>query len=354
MPALVVAAGVTGSAIALPLLGAGSATAAESTTWDRVAECESGGLWSADTGNGYYGGLQLSQKTWEEFGGDQYASRADLASRSQQIAVAEKVLAARGAEAWAACAKIAGLPLPGESGKTGTPDGAEKPATGGTGTGDQDSKADKAESTDKADKSVGADVKKEKEKKGEESPSSSPASPSPARTESQSPAPSTAPTQGVGSGADRDPAAGTGKHRGQPAPEGTTPEGATPDPSATAPEAGTGTPAEGTDGADGTDSTSGVDDRAADAGHASRGGGGARDGAPGGVGGGTEGAEGAAPGGKVSPSSYTVRSGDSLWGIAEREGADGGWVTLYEKNKKVVGDDPDLIHPGQKLDLSVS
>ncbi|WP_143665945.1 transglycosylase family protein, partial [Streptomyces griseus] len=55
-PAIVVAAGVTGSAIAIPLLGASGAHAAEASTWDRVAECESGGMWSADLGNGYYGG----------------------------------------------------------------------------------------------------------------------------------------------------------------------------------------------------------------------------------------------------------------------------------------------------------
>ncbi|WP_237527085.1 transglycosylase family protein, partial [Streptomyces sp. SID2119] len=60
-PAIVVAAGVTGSAIAIPLLGAAGAHAADATTWDRVAECESGGMWSADLGNGYYGGLQFSQ-----------------------------------------------------------------------------------------------------------------------------------------------------------------------------------------------------------------------------------------------------------------------------------------------------
>ncbi|WP_158685187.1 transglycosylase family protein [Streptomyces pristinaespiralis] len=89
-PALIVAAGVTGSAIAIPLLGAGSASAADASTWDRVAECESGGAWSADFGNGFYGGLQFSKETWAAYGGTAYAPSADLASRSQQIAVAEK------------------------------------------------------------------------------------------------------------------------------------------------------------------------------------------------------------------------------------------------------------------------
>ncbi|WP_301252160.1 transglycosylase family protein, partial [Streptomyces somaliensis] len=108
-PALVVAAGVTGSAIALPLLGAGTASAADAATWDRVAECETGGMWSADLGNGYYGGLQLSQEDWQAYGGTAYAPRADLATRAQQIAVAEKVLTAEGSTAWETCAPIAGL-----------------------------------------------------------------------------------------------------------------------------------------------------------------------------------------------------------------------------------------------------
>lgn len=108
-PALLVAAGVTGSAIAIPLLGAASANAADGTTWDKVAECESGGSWSADTGNGYYGGLQISQEDWDKYGGGQYAYSADEASRSQQISVAEKILADRGTTPWATCALLSGL-----------------------------------------------------------------------------------------------------------------------------------------------------------------------------------------------------------------------------------------------------
>jgi hypothetical protein len=71
--------------------------------WNSVAQCESGGNWSINTGNGYYGGLQFSQSTWDAFGGGAYASRADLATPSQQIAVAEKVLADQGAGAWPVC-----------------------------------------------------------------------------------------------------------------------------------------------------------------------------------------------------------------------------------------------------------
>ncbi|MGQ4515217.1 transglycosylase family protein [Streptomyces sp. DW26H14] len=109
-PAIVVAAGVTGSAIAIPLLGAASASAADASTWDKVAACESGGVWSANLSNGYFGGLQISQDTWDQFGGSAYASRPDLATKSQQIAVAEKILAGEGSQTWADCADTAGLP----------------------------------------------------------------------------------------------------------------------------------------------------------------------------------------------------------------------------------------------------
>ncbi|MFF2996920.1 transglycosylase family protein [Streptomyces sp. NPDC057950] len=108
-PALIVAAGVTGSAIVIPLLAAASANAADGTTWDRVAQCESGGAWSANESNGYYGGLQLDQGNWEAHGGLEYAPTADQASRSQQIAVAEKVLADKGLAAWPACGPLSGL-----------------------------------------------------------------------------------------------------------------------------------------------------------------------------------------------------------------------------------------------------
>ncbi|WAP54027.1 transglycosylase family protein [Streptomyces sp. S465] len=92
-----------GVGIVLPLLGTGTAHAAPVDTWDRVATCESGGNWRINTGNGYYGGLQFSQHTWEAFGGTAYAPRADLASKAQQIAVAEAVLREQGPGAWPVC-----------------------------------------------------------------------------------------------------------------------------------------------------------------------------------------------------------------------------------------------------------
>ncbi|MFI1397366.1 transglycosylase family protein [Streptomyces sp. NPDC020681] len=96
-------AGVTGVAVAAPLLGATSASAATNAEWDQVAQCESGGNWSINTGNGYYGGLQFSASTWAAYGGTAYAATADQASKSQQIAIAEKVLAGQGKGAWPSC-----------------------------------------------------------------------------------------------------------------------------------------------------------------------------------------------------------------------------------------------------------
>ncbi|MGW2045214.1 transglycosylase family protein [Streptomyces sp. NPDC001858] len=96
-------AGVTGVAIAAPLMAAGNASAATAAEWDAVAQCESGGNWSINTGNGYYGGLQFSASTWAAYGGTQYAAQADQASKAQQITVAEKVLAGQGKGAWPVC-----------------------------------------------------------------------------------------------------------------------------------------------------------------------------------------------------------------------------------------------------------
>ncbi|MEU5973989.1 transglycosylase family protein [Streptomyces sp. NPDC047315] len=316
-PALVVAAGVTGSAIAIPLLGAGSASAADSAVWDRVAECESAGQWSANTGNGYFGGLQFSQETWEAFGGTQYAVRADLASRSQQIAVAEKVLAAQGSQAWSSCGANAGLP------------GSEKP---------------------KLD--LGA---------------------LPVPTAPTTPSPG--PTQGVGNGVA--PGAGTdegkkagGKHRGPAATE-TPAAPASPEPSGAV------------EGADAGASAGTGERRASDDTRASRsdtpgrgdsvqpGDPGKAVGAPakgqqgdGSTGAGAEANKKDADGKKddagasadtatASPGTYTVRPGDNLWAIADAQDLPGGWPALYEANRDAVGADPDLILPGQNLDLGV-
>jgi hypothetical protein len=89
-------AGLAGAAVATPLIGATSASAATSSQWDQVAQCESGGNWSVNTGNGYFGGLQFSSSTWAAYGGTAFAPTADKAGKAQQIQVAEKVLASQG------------------------------------------------------------------------------------------------------------------------------------------------------------------------------------------------------------------------------------------------------------------
>ncbi|MFE5616546.1 transglycosylase family protein [Streptomyces sp. NPDC056524] len=96
-------AGIAGVAVAAPLMTAGSASAATASEWDKVAQCESGGNWSINTGNGYYGGLQFSASTWAAYGGTAYAATADQASKSQQITIAEKVLSGQGKGAWPSC-----------------------------------------------------------------------------------------------------------------------------------------------------------------------------------------------------------------------------------------------------------
>ncbi|MEU3228078.1 transglycosylase family protein [Streptomyces sp. NPDC006976] len=120
--------GVTGAAVAVPLMGATGASAASVATWDAVAQCESGGNWSINTGNGYYGGLQFSQSSWAAAGGTQYAPRADLATKAQQIATAEKLLAIQGPGAWS-CAGAGNLSNDGVDPGVDTGSGAAKTET---------------------------------------------------------------------------------------------------------------------------------------------------------------------------------------------------------------------------------
>ncbi|MFE7778011.1 transglycosylase family protein [Streptomyces sp. NPDC057445] len=291
-PALIVAAGVTGSAIAIPLLGAGSASAADTTTWDRVADCESGGMWSADLDNGYYGGLQLSQEQWDEFGGTTYAPRPDLASRSQQIAVAEKVLAAQGPSAWASCAAITGL----------TTGGAKAQVDPGVTLGVQE-EVDPPSFGDGRDSVVtdpSASASPESSKPSTDS-SASPETSEPAGSRQEPSAPESAEGADPAEGAD----SGAGKHRGTAATDEDEP------------------------------GNSGSSDSERDSGrHASRGDGSARDVA-------------------ATPGEYTVRPGDNLWAIADANEVPGGWPALYEANEDVVGSDADLILPGQSLDLGL-
>lgn len=71
--------------------------------WDALAGCEAGGNWAINTGNGYFGGVQFDQNTWERNGGLRYAQRADLATREEQIAIAEVTRARQGWGAWPTC-----------------------------------------------------------------------------------------------------------------------------------------------------------------------------------------------------------------------------------------------------------
>ena len=123
---------LAGIVVGAPLALATPAQAAPN--WDALAQCESGGNWSINTGNGYSGGLQFAPSTWAAYGGKQYASSAAGASREQQIAVAERVLAGQGPGAWPACTRKTGWNNgAGASGAKAAPKAApkaaQKPAT---------------------------------------------------------------------------------------------------------------------------------------------------------------------------------------------------------------------------------
>ncbi|MGA5808013.1 transglycosylase family protein [Streptomyces cellulosae] len=294
-PALLVAAGVTGSAIAIPLLGAGAANAADGDTWDRVAECESGGSWSQNTGNGYYGGLQLTQDDWENYGGLEFAPSADAASRNQQITVAERILADQGVGKWRACGLLTGLNqdtaspnvdpgvptdddrddsllgLGGTSSSSGSVKSGDSSASSSpSATSGSSGSSGKATSDTGAGASPSASVTPE----GDESDKSGQGTGSSAVTESED--------------------SGSGRHRGPGAEEGAT--------------ADAGTPSSGRHASRSADTPAGIDD-----------------------------------------DRYIVQTGDSLTSIADSLALTGGWTALYVENQQVIGDDPNLILPGQRL-----
>ena len=105
---------LAGGALTVTALAAGgvavaTGAGASDTVWDRVAMCESSGDWDINTDNPFYGGLQFTYDTWKGFGGQQYATTADQATKSEQIAVAQEVLKVQGPGAWPVCSKEAGL-----------------------------------------------------------------------------------------------------------------------------------------------------------------------------------------------------------------------------------------------------
>jgi resuscitation-promoting factor RpfA len=126
------AAAATALAFGIAVAGVAPAEAA-TTVWDKLAQCESGGNWKINTGNGYYGGVQFSARTWKAYGGATYASRANLATKAEQIAIARRVLAGQGPGAWPVCGRRAGLTKSnGKANKYATP--ATNPGVTTTGT----------------------------------------------------------------------------------------------------------------------------------------------------------------------------------------------------------------------------
>lgn len=89
-------------AISIVFIALATAPVANATNWDAIAQCESGGNWHINTGNGYYGGLQFTLGTWRANGG---RGRPDTASREEQIRVAENVLRTQGIGAWPVCGR---------------------------------------------------------------------------------------------------------------------------------------------------------------------------------------------------------------------------------------------------------
>lgn len=357
-PAIVVAAGVTGSALALPLLASGSASAADAATWDRVAECESGGQWSANFGNGMYGGLQFTQDSWERNGGLAYAPSPDLASRAQQIAIADTALAG-GSNDWATCAPIAGLANDGKvTGVNPGPATATKAPTGPV-----------AESNRTAGVPVTPSETAAAEKSAEKAAKATEAAESP-RTASKTPAasatpvsptapvgptaPATAATTPAASGTATTPATPVG-----PTTPGTPTTPAAPDasltpgsPGAPKDDASSATPGTGKHRGDAAPEETGKTDTSVDSGrHASSTDKLAE----------TPAATPVADEAKKSDTTdsqgasdaYTVRPGDNLSEIAQENELPGGWNALYDANRGTVGTDPDLIVPGQSLDLTI-
>jgi hypothetical protein len=104
MRTLVSAAALTAATLTPVVATAGSADAASVRKWDRIAHCESGGRWHINTGNGYYGGLQISRSTWNGYGGRKFAYLPSRATKREQIRIAERIQNGQGWGAWPSCA----------------------------------------------------------------------------------------------------------------------------------------------------------------------------------------------------------------------------------------------------------
>jgi resuscitation-promoting factor RpfA len=342
-PPFIIAAGVASSAIAIPLLGASAANAAD-TPWDRVAECESGGSWSTNSHDGYYGGLLISQADWEKYGGLTYAQRADEASRSQQIAVAEKILASQGTAPWATCAVPSELTrhsgsVPVDTGVANDPSStrdSDRSSHFGSGSyehGLSNSGPWQSNLSDSASRPTpSARSSIDPSDPAAASPSSSGPSDSPVSI-STDPAPTLPAAKECCVTSDEP----TGPGRGNKETVGTTPS--------TPPEAGesdTGQAIPSWSLVDtGTDtSTRGAStgrhrgDRAQEA---------PKDGPV------SSGRHASRTDKPMTGEVHTVRAGDTLTSIAHALGVRGGWPALYAQNEAVIGPNPDHILPGQSV-----
>ncbi|GAA2839340.1 hypothetical protein GCM10010441_74730 [Kitasatospora paracochleata] len=378
----IAAASVAGVGIALPLMAVGAAHAAPVSTWEKVAECESGGNWSADAGDGYYGGLRLTSATWAAYGGTEFAPRADQATRSQQIAVAERVLAAEGTGAWASCAQQSGLSIASAPGQLDTNDSADETGSlrGSRGAETVGAQPDGSHPTTKAapvfpgyggyDLHSGVywyqkdgnwywtshrDVYEQNTLSAARTPAAGDTAQAPATTAPTTPAqPDTAtptdptsPTATPTLPGDQGDQGNQGNHNGQNG------QGATTTPSPTDPSTGapttapTGTPAPGNQGNQGDQGNQGN--------HNGQGATTAPGATPSTATATTPPAAqadaAATPASPPAPQPYTVHSGDTLSTIAANQNVQGGWSQLYQANQGVVGQNPDLIQPGQVLHL---
>jgi resuscitation-promoting factor RpfA len=294
---------MAGAVVGAPLATAGTAQAASDGVWDKVAKCESGGNWAINTGNGFQGGLQFTQSTWRSFGGTSFAPSANRASREEQIAVAEKVLAGQGWGAWPVCSRKANA--------TGQPATQRTVVARAVGT--------KSTTHTPVPSSTGRHALKPSQPGDHALPHP------PAAVTAQPPAQGAVPVTQVAArlapllapAAPTAAAAITALPRTAPpavAPAPVVPVQAVrpaPAPAAPAPAAPAPAPADGTEQV---------------AAHA--------------------------PAAVPAPRTYQVRAGDTLTSIARTQNVPGGWQAIYNANRPALSRDANLIKPGQQLALS--
>ncbi|WP_170970653.1 LysM peptidoglycan-binding domain-containing protein [Streptomyces zhaozhouensis] len=307
----------------MPLLSAGSASAVSDDAWDRAAECESGGRWSANDGNGQFGGFQLTLERWERFGGLEFAIRPDLASRMQQIAVVERMMAELGHGALPGCGVTTGVWKEYRQEQR-----------------DEGDRAEEAEEA-QAEEEIGASPEDSSGETEEEPPGDGTPEPDPA---DETPEAGDQPDEErAGDLPDEreESTSGGGRHRGDPDPAESGADGRAQDEDAGA-ENGEDEREERSEGAaDGESGAGAGGDRRQDGGE----GRGDRAG---------DRAEEPADGAGEAIDGYQVVRGDTLSHIALEHDISGGWPALYRANETVIGGDPDLILPGQRLDLTAS